>query len=206
VIGEKVTTRAARQQLVARLDLATRAAELLRSKEEVLERERVRLRGHDARAREEWRRRWQEAVASLLLARGLGAGPELDTLLVARPASPAAIEPDWQTSMGITYPGTVECDPGTAGQVLSTAALVPAAGAYRRALVAAADQAATSSAVRRLEVELASTRRRRRAIEERLQPSLEAARRDLDLRLDELDREEALRVRVAARRQEQEER
>jgi vacuolar-type H+-ATPase subunit D/Vma8 len=203
VIGAAVTTRAGRRQLIDRIELAARAADLLRSKEEALERERVRLRGHDVRAREEWDRRWHDAVATLLRARALGAGPELDMLHTTPQRAPAEFAPDWQTSMGITYPGTVRCRAGESPPVMSTAALQPAADAYGRALVAAAEQAATASAVRRLEAELAATRRRRRAIEERLQPSLESSRRTLDLHLDELDREEALRVRVASRRQEE---
>ena len=40
------------------------------------------------------------------------------------------------------------------------------------------------------------------AIEERLVPGLDAELHDLDLHLDELDREEALRVRLATDRQE----
>jgi V/A-type H+-transporting ATPase subunit D len=202
VIGATIPTRAGRQRLLARLELAERAGDLLRSKEEALERERVRLRGHDARAREEWRRRWRDAVAALLRAAALGAGGELDRVSTEPVAAPAAVTPDWQTSMGITYPGSVRCDPGPLPPVTSTAALLPAAEAYRRALEAAAEHAATSAAVRRLDDELAATRRRRRAIEEHLQPTLDAARRALDLHLDELDREEALRVRVAAGRRE----
>ncbi len=189
-------TRAVRQQLVERLALADRAAGLLRSKEEALGRERIRLEGHDTRAREEWGRCWQEAVHQVLLARALGATPELDRMVRAAPPTPAAVAPDWQTSMGITFPGSVRCDPGAPPPLTSTAALRPAAAASRRALAAAAEQAATSAAVRRLEVELAATRRRRRAVEERLQPELETSLRTLDVQLDELDREAALRVRT----------
>ena len=202
MIAEPVPTRAGRQRLLARLDLADRAAGLLRNKEEALERERVRLAGHDTRARDEWRRRSQHALEKLLRARSLGAGPELELLIGTPVVSPAEFAPDWQTSMGITYPGDVRCEPATVPEVTSTAALLPAAEAYRRALVAAAEHAATSAAIRRLDAELRSTRRRRRAIEERLQPALESARRSLDLRLDERDRSEAVRVRAATRRTE----
>ncbi len=203
MIARTAPTRAARQQLVERLALADRAAGLLRSKEEALERERVRLEGHDTRALEEWQRRWQEAVDQLLRARALGAGPELDRVARVAPPVPAAVVPDWQASMGITFPGSVRCDPGAPPALTSTATLRPAAAAYHRALVAAADQAATSAAVRRLEVELGATRRRRRAVEERLQPRLETSLRTLDVQLDELDREAALRVRTVLERREE---
>ncbi len=158
---------------------------------------------HDTRALEEWQRRWQEAVDQLLRARALGAGPELDRVARVAPPVPAAVVPDWQASMGITFPGSVRCDPGAPPALTSTAALRPAAAAYHRALVAAADQAATSAAVRRLEVELGATRRRRRAVEERLQPRLETSLRTLDVQLDELDREAALRVRTVLERREE---
>jgi V/A-type H+-transporting ATPase subunit D len=202
VTARTAPTRAARQQLVRRRALADRAAGLLRSKEEALERERVRLGGHDTRAREEWERRWQEAVRELLLARALGAGPELERIVPAAPPTPATVAADWQTSMGITFPGSVDCEPGAPPALTSTAALRPAAAVYRRALVAAAELAATSAAVHRLEVELAATRRRRRAVEERLQPQLETSLRTLDVQLDELDREAALRVRTVLGRRE----
>lgn len=199
--GAGPRTRAGRLSLVARLDLVRYASGLLRSKEEALERERVRLEGHAARARDEWVRRCAEATAELVRARMLGASGEL-SLLVAAAVSTASFEPDWQTSMGIAYPGSVECQPGEQPAVVSTAALLPAIDAYRRALRAAADHAAADAAMHRLEAELAGTRRRRRAIEDRLQPDLERLVHELDLHLDELDREEALRVRTATERRE----
>jgi vacuolar-type H+-ATPase subunit D/Vma8 len=104
--------------------------------------------------------------------------------------------------MGIVYPGSVECVPGSAGALTSTAALGPTATAYRRALEAGATCAATTAAVVRLDRELAATRRRRRAIEDHLQPRLERALGELEVHLDELDREEALRVHVAIELQE----
>jgi vacuolar-type H+-ATPase subunit D/Vma8 len=63
--------------------------------------------------------------------------------------------------------------------------------------MAAATLAAAAQATRRLDSELAQTRRRRRAVEDRLLPDLLEARHRLDLHLDELDREEAQRVRTA---------
>ncbi|RLE23850.1 MAG: hypothetical protein DRJ50_05510 [Actinobacteria bacterium] len=99
--------------------------------------------------------------------------------------------------MGITYPGSLECSSGTQRGLTSTAALRPTMDAYHQALEASALHAATSAALRYLESELASTRRRRRAIGERLVPSLETSLHDLDLHLDEQDREEALRVHMA---------
>lgn len=189
-------TRAGRLRLVARLDLAHRAVDLLRSKEEALQRERIRLEGHASRAEAEWRRRCREASDWMVRARTLGASDEISELIDRGP-SPANVTTRWQTSMGIVYPGSVECTPGDSPTLASTAALGPALDAYRRSLEAAATHAATGAAVRRLDAALAATRRRRRAIEQRLEPGLEAALHELDLHLDELDREEAVRVRIA---------
>ena len=198
MIGEQ-RTRAGRLRLVARLDVAAHAAELLRSKEEVLERERVRLEGHAKRASGEWAGICDVAASELVRARMLGASRELARL---RGGGTATITPDWQDAMGIVYPGGVECEPGERPAVTATAALRPATDSYRAALVAAGQHAAASAAVERLDAELAATRRRRRAIEDRLHPALSAALHELDLHLDEADRDEALRVRMAVRQRE----
>jgi vacuolar-type H+-ATPase subunit D/Vma8 len=187
-------TRAGRLRLIARLELATHASALLRSKEEVLERERIRLEGHAKRASAEWARICDVAASDLVRARMLGASGELARL---RERGTATVTPDWQTSMGIVYPGGVECEPGQRSGVTTTAALRPAADSYRAALATAGQHAAASAAVERLDAELGATRRRRRAIEDRLQPALAASLHELDLHLDEADRDEALRVRMA---------
>jgi len=99
--------------------------------------------------------------------------------------------------MGVTYPGTVVPTPGSPHEFTTTAALVPTCTAFQAALTAAAEHAAATAALRRVEAELATTRRRRRALEERLQPRLQAQLHRLDLALDERDREMALRTRLA---------
>jgi len=195
-VSTTARTRAGRLLLVARRDLARHAVELLESKEEALQRERVRLEGHATRAETEWVRRCREAAEALLRARMLGASDEIDDL-IDRGSALADVTTHWQTSMGIVYPGQVDCASGEAPTLASTAALGPAVEAHRRSLEAAATHAATSAAVRRLDAALAATRRRRRAIEQRLEPRLESALHELDLHLDELDREEAVRVHVA---------
>jgi vacuolar-type H+-ATPase subunit D/Vma8 len=189
-------TRADRLRLLDRIALARRAGELLRSKEEALERESERLEGHLTRARAEWERLARDAAGHLVRARVLGGGGEVAALGEVAPT--ATVTPHWQASMGIVYPGEVTCVPGPMPALTSTAALRPAAAAYREALVAAATVAAADEAGRRLDAELAQTRRRRRAVEERLLPDLLDRRHRLDLRLDELDREEAQRVRAAS--------
>ena len=194
--SRSTTSRAARLELMARLDLARHAADLLHSKELALQRERVRLEGHADRAREEWERCCEDAAVWLQRSRALGATDELDALVEQGP-EPADVAIQWQVSMGITYPGSVDCTPGVQTGLASTSALRPAEQAHDRALVAAATHAASFAAATRLDTELANTRRRRRAIEERLLPRLESGLHELDLDLDEQDREEALRVQLA---------
>ena len=55
----------------------------------------------------------------------------------------------------------------------------------------------------RLDHELAQTRQQRRAIEEHLVPNLTAAIHELDGKLDEQDREEAVRIRLAVQQRNQ---
>ncbi len=190
-------SRAARLHLITRLELARHAVELLHSKEQALQRERARLEVHAGRARDAWDQSADEAANWLQRARALGATEELD-IIVAHGPQPAEIVIDWQSSMGITYPGDVRCTPALQPDLTASAALAPTMQAHHRALGAAATHAATRTALARLDAELATTRRRRRAIGHRLVPRLEDVLRVLELDLDEQDREEALRVRLAS--------
>lgn len=190
--------RAARLRIQSRLGLATHASELLHSKEEALQRERDRLRGHADRTEADWHRRLHHAATWLLRARALGAGAELTT--GRKPLEPATVDIDWQTSMGVTYPGTVRTTPGSTPAFTSTAALTPTRDAYAAALDAATEHAAARAALHRVEAELADTRRRRRALEQHLVPRLQTELHRLDLTLDERDRDAALRTQLAIAR------
>lgn len=196
MIGRSTTSGAARLELMNRLELARHASELLHGKEQALQRERVRLAGHADRARRQWTESCEHAAAWLQRAQCLGASDEL-AVLVEQGDPAASVTIEWQTSMGITYPDDVECVPTAPTDLFSTAALGPATDAHHRALEHGATHAATVAALERLDSELAATRRRRRAITDRLVPALEADLDDLELHLDEQDREEALRVQLA---------
>ena len=193
--------RAARLQLRSRLDLAHHASELLRHKEDALQREHTRLEAHAKRTEALWHAQMHEAATWLLRVRALGGSSELAQLV--NPPQPATIQTAWQTAMGVTYPGTVRCQPAPFPQVTSTAAFAPSTTAYRTALEAAARHGAASAALSRVEAELANTRRRRRALEKHLQPRLRAQLHAIDLVLDEHERDAAQRTRIAARSREQ---
>lgn len=194
--------RAARLQLIERLALARHATELLHDKEQALQRERARLETHATRARSAWVTTADDAATWLQRARVLGATSDIE-VLTRRGPLPASVTIDWQASMGIVYPGEVRCDPVEQPDLTSTAALAPTARAHARALESAATHAATHAALTRLDTELATTRRRRRAIGDRLVPRLQDELRSLELELDEQDREEALRVRLASENEEE---
>lgn len=184
--------RATRLRLLDRLALVRHAVELLHNKEIALQREQTRLEGHASRTEEQWRNQLDAARTWLLRVKALGAGPELGTI-----GEPATIEIQWQTSMGVTYPGSVSSTAGSTPPLVSTAALGPARAAYEQALAAGAQHAAAGVALRRVQSELVATRRRRRALEQRLEPRLEDELHQLDLVLDERDREAAIRTRLA---------
>jgi vacuolar-type H+-ATPase subunit D/Vma8 len=196
-VSSKSRTRSDRLRLVRQLELADRAVDLLRSKEEALERERVRLSGHATRAEEAWTSAMGEAADWLVRARMLGAEADLRRLASAPGERQVTVTIDQRRAMGVEYPERIDVSTVPIPEITTTAALGPATAAYRAALVAGADHGAVAAAMRRLDAELDDTRRRRRAIDEHLRPTLEQRRHDLELHLDEADREEALRVRVA---------
>ena len=78
------------------------------------------------------------------------------------------------------------------------AAIAPAAAAFRRALVAGVRTAAAQEAVRRLDAEIAVTRRRLRALEKRWLPRLRDELGRLELALEQAEQEDASRLHRAA--------
>lgn len=191
-------TAAARLRLIRQERLALHAVELLSGKEAALERECARLSGHASRTEQRWRERSEDAATWLLRSRMLGCTNELDRVIGTGSAT-ADIDVTWQNSMGVTYPGDARCAYGAPPALFSTAALASTVDAHREALAAAADHAVMSAAVARLHTELVATRRRRRAIEDRLLPRLSSERHALEIHLDEQDRDQALRVRLASK-------
>ncbi len=118
-------------------------------------------------------------------------------------AGQGTVSISWRNTMGTRHPDEVRCElPTLAPSVAaaSNAAIAPAATAHGRALQAAAEHAVASAALREIEIELASTQRRLRAIEHHRLPALQSQLHELVLRLDELEREERLIVRWAMRR------
>jgi V/A-type H+-transporting ATPase subunit D len=101
--------------------------------------------------------------------------------------------------MGARYPVAATTHlPELVDRGAGTAALTQAEAAYRSAVEAAAAHAVASAAVRTVEVELAATGRRLRAISDRWLPRLEGWLATVTRELEEAEREEAFRLRWAS--------
>jgi len=194
--------RAGRLWLRGRLDSARRSMDLLDRKRQLLRRERTRL----EELRDETHRRWlascSEAEDWGLRAALLGGSEE-----VARSSAVVAgrggVEVTWRNTMGVRHPDDPRCtlpELAPANSAAANSAITPAAAAYRRALEAGVAHAVADRSFTVIDAELRATERRLRAIERRRVPWLEEALRSLELRLDELEREERVVARWAQRR------
>jgi vacuolar-type H+-ATPase subunit D/Vma8 len=192
------TGRSGRLRLVHRIEMARRGCDLLERKQRVLAGERSRLRLATRRSGEEFDDAAGQAARWLRRAQGLDGA---ERVAAVAPAEPAVVRVTWQVAMGVTYPQDAVVELPAIEPTAGSSALVLTVDAHRRALVAAARHAATERALALVEVELEATRSRQQAIERRLLPRLEEELRRLESQLDELELQESVRLRWAARRQ-----
>ncbi len=188
--------RAGRLWLHDRLRTARHGADLLRRKQDVLRREERRLAALEERTGAAWERRCRDAEEWVVRALVLGGREALERAALGD--GPAEADVRWRSSMGVTYAGEASCRLPAPTAMEGPSALGFAAQAYRLALDAAVQHAAAADAHARVATELAATARRLRAVRDRWVPRLEAALGALDLRLDEAERDEVVRVRWAA--------
>ncbi len=190
--------RAGRGWLVRRVGTAGRAASLLDRKLRILRREQERYTRRSEEALEEWTRALASAEEWALRAALLGGAgalvPELD-------GASADVTVEWSAVMGARFPSSARVDlpdlpPGS--WLPASSAVDAAAAAYRVALEAAVDAAVSRAAARVVTEEIDATRFRKRAIEDRWLPRLQAASAELDLVLSETEAGEAGRLRLAA--------
>jgi V/A-type H+/Na+-transporting ATPase subunit D len=184
--------RAGRLWLLGRLAFARRSLELLDRKHQLLLRELAGL----ARRREEAEDRWRHAAAEAdrwaIRAAVLGGDADV-ALAAASVAGLAQVEVPWHNTMGVLHPGDPRCalpELPASEAVAGNGALAPAAAAQRAAIDAGATYAALDRSHRLLHAELRATARRRRGVERRRIPSLASSLHLLELRLEELEREE----------------
>lgn len=189
--------RAGRSWLRRRLATAERGREQIDRKLRILFPEQQRLRILAERQRADWVAACGEADRWLLRAALLGGQ---DGIRDASTLQPVTVEVRWSTAMGLSYPSGADLSPARDDVALpvANAAIGPAAAAVRRALEAGVRTAAAEEAVRRLDAEIAVTRRRLRALDKRWLPRLRAELVILELTLEQAEQEDAQRLRRAA--------
>lgn len=190
--------RAGRHWLRRRLATAERGREQLDRKLRILFPEQQRLRIRAARVGAEWEAACTEADEWLVRACLLGGQ---DAIRGASRPEPVGADVHWTTTMGLSYPSDARVSPaGGESTALppGNAALAPAAAAFGAALAAGVRAAAAQEAVRRVEAEIAVTRRRLRALDKRWLPALHRELVRLELALEQSEQEDGLRLRRAA--------
>ncbi len=190
--------RAGRLWLAERIEVARRGGQLLEQKQQLLRREQRRLTELTERTDRDWRARAADADA--WNARVLVAGSRDDLRRAAPSVAFAAAQVGWTNRAGVTYPSTASTVLPSVPALAGSATLGEAAEAGQRALDAAVRHAAATMARRRVDLELLATVRRLRAIRDRWLPRLQAQLDQLDVRLDETEREETTRLRWAGQR------
>ncbi len=194
--------RAGRLWLLGRLASARRSVELLDRKRKLLQREDVRLSALCDQTRARWETACADAERWGLRATVLGGASDV-ARAAAAVAGRASVDLTWRNTMGVPHPDVSRSEPAvlpSQDAAAANAAVAPAAAAYRRALEAAVAHAAADMSRRVVNAELRATERRQRAIERHRLPALEEDLARLELRLDELERDERVVVRWAQQR------
>ena len=185
--------RAGRLWLQRRLETARRGADLLDRKLRILQSELARLRDSAARTFAEWDRCQADADRWLLRA-GMLDGQR--AIRLAADSSFADVTISYATIMGIRFPASVTCTiPPPAGW--DGPVLTAARHSQRAALTAAVRHAAAAEALRVIEDEAAITRYRFRAVQDRWIPRLEQALAEVTFAIEEQERADAARLRLA---------
>jgi len=194
--------RAGRLWLLGRVNATRRSIELLDRKRQLLRAAMSTLGDRRAQAAARWQAACAETERWGLRADALG-GASAVGRAGASVAGTARVDIPWRNTMGVVHPELPNCDLPLIDPIESAAvsgAVGPAAAAAREALAAGADYGSAEEAHRLLAVELAATERRHRALERHRLPALEEALSRLELRLEELEREERVVARWAQRR------
>ena len=182
--------RAGRLWITRRLAVATSAAELLDQKVRVLRQQAERFMLLVDSSREAWTQSCRDAEAWALRAALVGGQA---ALRAAIDRGGARVALTWESAMGVSYPsrGRVLVR-DTADVPIYGPANEEAIAAHRHALEAAVQHAAALAALDAIELELAATRRRLRAVSDHWIPRLESALTAISLALEETERAERL--------------
>jgi V/A-type H+/Na+-transporting ATPase subunit D len=187
--------RAGRLWLVQRLAVARRAADLLDRKLRVLAAELDRARATAEMTGREWDISCREAQRQLLRAVLLGGER---AVRLAGGGTDAQVTISYTMTMGARHPAGAQY---TAGEPegWDGAAVAEARQAHRAALAAAARHAAAAVALAVIEAETTATRNRLRAVRDRWIPGLSQALAEVQFALEEMERDDAARLRIVRR-------
>ncbi len=188
--------RAGRLWLDRRLAAARRGADLLDRKLRILQLELGELRAAADQTGAQWRRLSAEADRALLIASLLGGQR---SIRLATASGYAQVEVDYAVTIGVRHPAQGRCTPPAGPPPWAGQAVEQARQAHQAALDAAVRHAVAAQAARVIDAETLATRYRLRAIRDRLLPSLEQARAEVALAIDELERADGARLRMPGR-------
>lgn len=189
--------RAGRLRVERRLVTARHGAALLDRKERILRDELDRVRLQADRTGEQWAVLARAAAVWARRAAGLDGWTGIDA---ASPASPVQVDVEWGALMGVAFPQDARCAPAARPSTAAggSSALWFAAGAHWAALQAGVEHAAARRALLLVHAEVAATRTRRLAVQNRWIPRLEGDLLALRRQLDAQELEEGLRLRWSA--------
>jgi V/A-type H+-transporting ATPase subunit D len=190
--------RAGRLWTLRRLRSGQLAAELLERKLLILRAEQQRLRLHHDRTARRWQECWREADQWAARAALLGAAREER---LSEPSTGVDVTIGWTTVMGLRYPTETRCRFPAASEFArgpGTAVLVEATRAFTTAVAAAVEHAAAEAALKVVDNDVAATRHRLRAINDRWLPRLQSTLDRIERDLDETERENSFRLRWVA--------
>jgi len=186
--------RAGRLWLRRRIGTAERGRDQLERKLRILVPELQRRRIKAERHRADWAAARRDADTWLLRAVLLGGQ---DAVRNASAPRPVTVLLHVETSMGLSYPVDATLSPPVQSPYLpGSTAVVHAGEAHRTALLAGVRTAAAEEAVRRVETETVTTRRRLRGLEKRWLPELQQALAALELSLEQAEQEDNMRLRT----------
>ena len=191
-VGRVPPGRAGRLWLTHRLDVATRGADQLERKVQILSLEVARQR----RVADERRRDWEKAcrdAETWALRAGLVSGQ--DAVRHAAPAQQAVVAVSWTTTIGVRHAADASLSAPGLADVVANAATICAADAHVAALRAALSSAVADAAVTAFDDALLATRRRARVLRYHWIPQLRALLASLELSLEQAEQEDYARLR-----------
>jgi V/A-type H+-transporting ATPase subunit D len=185
--------RAGRLWLERRLQVAHRGASLLDRKLRILQNELDRLRGAAGQTAREWESSCADADRWLLRAALLGGQR---AIRLSGGGQPADVTISYAVTVGSRHPADATCDIPEPDR-WEGPALARARQAHRAALAAAVRHAVAMEALRVIEAETLITRYRLRAIRDRWIPRLEQALAEVTFAVEEQERADGARLRLA---------